>query len=124
MSQILSWQPPAPRQKMGWKCTRQPPVYQRNILNIAYWRALAGFSAGLRRADRLVDGIDADNLIAGWGYDSDEIVKPAQDANMQAVIQKNRIVQRELECFPSTEAVARHYHAAAKNYGILSGGST
>jgi transposase len=46
-----------------------------------------------------VEGIDAGNLIADKGYDSDEIVNFAQDAGMQVVIppKRNRKEPREYD---------------------------
>ena len=56
----------------------------------------AGTTADCTQAGKLVEGIDADNLIADKGYDSDEIVNLALEAGMQAVIppKKNRKEQR------------------------------
>jgi transposase len=59
----------------------------------------AGTTADCTQAGQLVEGIDADNLIADKGYDSDEVVDLAQGAGMQAVIppKKNRKEQREYD---------------------------
>ena len=59
----------------------------------------AGTTADCTQAGRLVEGIDAENLIADKGYDSDEVVSLAQDSGMQVVIppKKNRRVQREYD---------------------------
>jgi transposase len=59
----------------------------------------AGTTADCTQAGKLVEGIDADNLIADKAYDSDEIVDLAQEADMQVVIppKKNRKVQREYD---------------------------
>jgi len=45
-----------------------------------------GTTADCTQAGKLIEGIDADNLIADKGYDTDEVVDLAQDAGMQAVI--------------------------------------
>ena len=59
----------------------------------------AGTTADCTQAGKLVEGIDADHLIADKGYDTDEIVDLAQDAGMQVVIppKKNRKKQREYD---------------------------
>jgi transposase len=59
----------------------------------------AGTTADCTRAGKLVEGIDADNLIADKGYDRDELVDLAQGAGMQIVIppKKNRKTQREYD---------------------------
>ena len=59
----------------------------------------AGTTADCTQAGKLVEGIDADNLIADKGYDSDEIVDLAQGSGMQVVIppKKNRKTQREYD---------------------------
>ena len=59
----------------------------------------AGTTADCTQAGKLFEGIDADNLIADKGYDSDEIVDEAQKADMQPVIppRKNRKHQREYD---------------------------
>jgi transposase len=61
----------------------------------------AGTTADCTQAGKLVEGIDADNLIADKGYDSDEIIGLAQDAEMEAVIppKKNRKVLREYDAY-------------------------
>jgi len=59
----------------------------------------AGTTADCTQAGKLIEGIDADNLIADKGYDSDEIVDLAEGAGMQAVIppRKNRKEPREYD---------------------------
>jgi transposase len=61
----------------------------------------AGTTADCTQAGKLVEGIDADNLIADKGYDTDEVVDWAQDAGMQVVIppKKNRKVQRKYDTY-------------------------
>ena len=56
----------------------------------------AGTTADCTQACLLVEGINAANLIADKGYDSDKIVEYAQEAGMEAVIpsKKNRKQQR------------------------------
>jgi transposase len=59
----------------------------------------AGTTADCTQAGKLVEGIDAGNLIADKGYDSDEVVQLAQGAGMKVVIppKKNRKEQREYD---------------------------
>jgi transposase len=59
----------------------------------------AGTTADCTQAGHLVEVIDADNLIADKGYDSDKVVDLAQSAGMQVVIppKKNRKEQREYD---------------------------
>jgi transposase len=59
----------------------------------------AGTTADCTQAGKLIEGIDADNLIADKGYDSDEVVELALGAGMQVVIppKKNRKEQREYD---------------------------
>ena len=59
----------------------------------------AGTTADCTQAVKLIEGIDADNLIADKGYDSNEVINFAQSAGMQAVIppKKNRKEQREYD---------------------------
>jgi len=59
----------------------------------------AGTTADCTQAGKLVEGIDADNLIADKAYDSNEIIELAQGAGMQVVIppKKNRKEQREYD---------------------------
>jgi transposase len=58
-----------------------------------------GTAADCRQAGNLVEGIDADALLADRAYDTDEIVTMAQAAGMEIVIppKKNRKVQREYD---------------------------
>ena len=55
-----------------------------------------GPAADCTQAGRLIEGIDAQYLLADRGYDSDAIVKQAQEAGMEPVIppRKNRREQR------------------------------
>jgi len=59
----------------------------------------AGTTADCTQAGKLIEGIDADTLIADKGYDTDEVVDLAKGAGMQAVIppKKNRGEQREYD---------------------------
>jgi transposase len=59
----------------------------------------AGTKADCTQAGKLVEGIDAANLIADKGYDSNEVVTLAQSSGMQVVIpsRKNRREQREYD---------------------------
>jgi len=47
----------------------------------------------------LIKDINAENLLADRGYDTDAIIKQAEESDMQAVIppKKNRKVQREYD---------------------------
>ena len=58
-----------------------------------------GTVADCSQADKLIEGIDAECLIANKGYDTDEVVRLALSAGMQVVIppKKNRKVQREYD---------------------------
>jgi transposase len=58
-----------------------------------------GTTADCTQADKLVEGIDADYLIADKGYDSDEVVNLARNAGMRVVIppKKNRRERREYD---------------------------
>jgi len=55
-----------------------------------------GTAADGTQAERLIEGIEADYLLADKGYDSDAIVEQAKNQNMEPVIppRKNRKVQR------------------------------
>ena len=55
-----------------------------------------GTTADCTQAGRLIEGIDADHLLADRGYDSNAIVKKAKKQGMEAVIppKKNRKIQR------------------------------
>ena len=59
----------------------------------------AGTTADCRFGGKLIEGIDADALLADRGYDTDAIVAIAQSAGMQVVIppKKNRKVQRKYD---------------------------
>jgi transposase len=61
----------------------------------------AGTTADCTQAGKLVEEIEADNLIADKAYDSDEIIDMAQDAGMEVVIppKKNRKVMREYDAY-------------------------
>ena len=56
----------------------------------------AGTTADCTQAGKLIEGIDAANLLADKAYDTNEIIELAQDAGMQVVIppKKNRKEQR------------------------------
>jgi transposase len=58
-----------------------------------------GTTADCTQAHRLVEGIDAQNLIADKGYDSDAIIEEARSSGMEAVIppKKNRKNPREYD---------------------------
>jgi transposase len=58
-----------------------------------------GTAADCKYAAPLIEGIHADYLLADPGYDSDAIVKFAEDLQIKAVIppRKNRINQREYD---------------------------
>jgi len=56
----------------------------------------AGTTADCKYGERLIEGIDADALLADRAYDTNSIVKKAKEAGMQVVIppKKNRKKQR------------------------------
>lgn len=58
-----------------------------------------GTVADCTQAERLIEGIEADYLLADKGYDSDAIVGQAKSQNMEPVIppKKNRKVQRSYD---------------------------
>ena len=58
-----------------------------------------GTVADCSQADKLIEGIEAECLIADKGYNTDEVVRLALAAGMQVVIppKKNRKVQREYD---------------------------
>jgi transposase len=60
-----------------------------------------GTTADCTQAHKLVEGINADNLIADKGYDSDEIVNLALDSGMNVVIppRKNRTQRRAYDTY-------------------------
>jgi transposase len=58
-----------------------------------------GTESDYKQAENLIDGIDAECLLADRGYDSDDIVNKAESQGMNAVIppRKNRKIQREYD---------------------------
>ena len=58
-----------------------------------------GTESDYKQAENLIDGIDAEYLLADRGYDSDHIVNKAESQGMNAVIppRKNRKIQREYD---------------------------
>ena len=58
-----------------------------------------GSVADCTKACDLIEGIEAENLIADRGYDTNEIVEAATKAGMQAIIpsKKNRKTKREYD---------------------------
>jgi transposase len=58
-----------------------------------------GTRADCQEAAILIEGIDAQNLLADKGYDTDDILSHAERLGMKAVIppKKNRKVQREYD---------------------------
>ena len=58
-----------------------------------------GTVADCSMADELIEGFDADYLLADRGYDTDQVIEQAVIAGMKAVIppKKNRKIQREYE---------------------------
>ena len=56
----------------------------------------AGTTADCTQAARLIEGLDAENLLADRGYDSDEIINQAKSQQMATVIppRSNRKDQR------------------------------
>jgi transposase len=55
-----------------------------------------GTTADCTQAERLIEGIEADNLLADRGYDVNAVLEMAEEAGMAVVIQqkKNRKIQR------------------------------
>jgi transposase len=66
-----------------------------------------GARADCTKAGELIEGIDAQCLLADRGYDTNEIVEKAEGAGMQVVIppKKNRKVQRSYD-----QHLYRHLH--------------
>ena len=58
-----------------------------------------GTTADCTQAEKLIDGIEARVLLADRGYDSEAIVRKAEEAGMQVVIppKKNRKEQRKYD---------------------------
>ncbi len=58
-----------------------------------------GTESDYKQAENLIDGFDAEYLLANRGYDSDDIVNKAESQGMNAVIppRKNRKIQREYD---------------------------
>ena len=59
----------------------------------------AGTTADCTQAEHLIEGIDAEALLADRGYDTDAIVDYAETAGIKPVIppKKNRKIQREYD---------------------------
>lgn len=59
----------------------------------------AGTVADCSMTDELIEGFDADYLLADRGYDTDRVIEQAVIAGMEAVIppKKNRKTQREYD---------------------------
>ena len=59
--------------------------------------ATDGTVADCSKAGDLIDGVDADYLLADRGYDTDAVIKQATEAGIEVVIppKKNRKKQRE-----------------------------
>ena len=60
-----------------------------------------GTRADCTQACALIEGVDADNLIADRGYDSDALIEQARDAGMTVVIppKRHRRVQRGCDMY-------------------------
>ncbi len=58
-----------------------------------------GTTADCTQADRLIEGLDADYLLADRGYDSNAIIEQARKQGMEAIIppKKNRTAQRSYD---------------------------
>jgi len=58
-----------------------------------------GTTADCTQAEHLIEGVEAENLLADKAYDVDAILEMAQKAGMAAVIppKKNRKIQREYD---------------------------
>jgi transposase len=59
----------------------------------------AGTVADYTKAEQLIEGIDAQALLADRGYDTDKVIEFAKEADMEVVIppKKNRKEQREYD---------------------------
>ena len=59
----------------------------------------AGTVADCTKAEQLIEGIDAQALLADRGYDTDKVIEFAKEADMEVVIppKKNRKEQREYD---------------------------
>ena len=59
----------------------------------------SGTTADCTQTDRLIEGVEADYLLADRGYDSDAIVEKAKSQNIQPVIppKRNRKIQRHYD---------------------------
>jgi transposase len=59
----------------------------------------SGTTADCKFGKKLIDGINAEFLLADKGYDTDEIVKFAQKSNIKIIIppKKNRKIQRNYD---------------------------
>ena len=81
----------------------ETPAHRRHDISDHGWERLEPFTAGnvadCTEACDLIDGLEADNLIADRGYDTNEIVEAANEAGMNAVIppKKNRKTKREYD---------------------------
>ena len=60
-----------------------------------------GTTADCTQAEHLIEGIDAQYLLADRGYDSDEIINLATQKGMTPVIppRKNRLIQRDYDAY-------------------------
>jgi len=58
-----------------------------------------GTTADCTQASKLIEGIDAEALLADRAYDTDRIIKQAEEAEMEVVIppKKNRKIQRQYD---------------------------
>jgi IS5 family transposase len=94
----------------------------------------SGTEADCAHAAELIEGIEAESLIADKGYDSDEIVRLADESGMQAVIppRRNREAQREYgkylyrpasggERLHALKAMARHCIPVCQKARVLPG---
>ena len=58
-----------------------------------------GTTADCTKGEDLIDNIEAENLLADRGYDTDKIINKARNKGMNVVIppKRNRIIQREYD---------------------------
>ncbi|GHV57822.1 hypothetical protein FACS189460_5000 [Deltaproteobacteria bacterium] len=58
-----------------------------------------GTTADCTQAGRLIEGLDAENLLGDKAYDVDKLIEPAQKAGMSVIIppKRNCKVQREYD---------------------------
>ncbi|ASV34044.1 hypothetical protein CJJ18_08715 [Candidatus Williamhamiltonella defendens] len=94
-------------QQRSQKEAQQQNIFGHGCAWVAGQSHYSGTTADCIQAENLIEGIKAENLLAYKGYDSDQILRQATEANMQVVIppKKNRKIQREYD-----KALYKHRH--------------